>query len=121
MKLRLATLLGIGAALAALTPPLRAANHREAPITALDHKADITDVYAFMGYGAGSAGKAGGNPEPGGGNRFQIETDDLDAMVAHLREKGASFRGDAAEGPGGRAILLLDPSGNPIELFERAT
>ena len=57
MKLRLAILLGIGAALAALTPPLRAANHREAPITALDHKADITDVYAFMGYGAGSAGK----------------------------------------------------------------
>lgn len=71
--------------------------------------------------GAGSAGKAGGNPEPGGWNRFQIETDDLDAMVADLRGKGASFRGDAAEGQGGRAILLLDPSGNPIELFERAT
>ena len=65
--------------------------------------------------GAGSAGKAGGNPEPGGWNRFQIETDDLDAMVADLRGKGASFRGDAAEGPGGRAVLLLDPSGNPIE------
>ena len=40
-----------------LTPPLTASNHREAPITALDHKADITDLYAFMGYGAGSAGK----------------------------------------------------------------
>jgi hypothetical protein len=50
-------LLGIGAALATLTPPLTAANHREAPITALDHKADITDVYAFMGYGPGSTGK----------------------------------------------------------------
>ena len=60
-------------------------------------------------------------PEPGGWNRFQIETDDLDAMVADLRGKGASFRGDAAEGPGGRAVLLLDPSGNPIELFERAS
>ena len=54
---KLALLLGLGGALATLGPPLTAANHREAPITALDHKADITDVYAFMGYGAGSAGK----------------------------------------------------------------
>jgi hypothetical protein len=51
------TLAGVGLALAALTLPLTAANHREAPITALDHKADITDVYAFMSYGAGGAGK----------------------------------------------------------------
>ena len=57
MKRRLATLLGFGAALAALAPPLTASNHREAPITALDHKADITDLYAFMSYGPGSAGK----------------------------------------------------------------
>ena len=57
MKRRLATLLGCGAALAALAPPLTASNHREAPITALDHKADITDVYAFMSYGPDSAGK----------------------------------------------------------------
>jgi catechol 2,3-dioxygenase-like lactoylglutathione lyase family enzyme len=70
--------------------------------------------------GAGSAGKAGGHPEPGGWNRFQIETDDLDATIAELRGKGASFRGDIASGAGGRQILLLDPSGNVIELFERA-
>lgn len=57
MMRRLAVLLGLGAALAVLTPQMRAANHREAPITALDHKADITDVYAFMSYGPGSAGK----------------------------------------------------------------
>ncbi|MEZ5284626.1 MAG: DUF4331 domain-containing protein [Vicinamibacterales bacterium] len=57
MTRRLAFLLGIGAAVATLAPPLTASNHREAPITALDHKADITDLYAFMGYGAGSAGK----------------------------------------------------------------
>jgi len=57
MKRRLATLLGCGAALAALAPPLTASNHREAPITALDHKADITDLYAFMSYGPNSAGK----------------------------------------------------------------
>ena len=57
MKQRVAVLAGLGVLVAALTLPLRAANHREAPITALDHKADITDIYAFMGYGPGSAGK----------------------------------------------------------------
>jgi hypothetical protein len=54
---RTAYLLAATALLAALSPTLDAANHREAPITALDHKADITDVYAFMSYGPGSAGK----------------------------------------------------------------
>lgn len=54
---RKAYLLAAAALLAALTPTLDAANHREAPITALDHKADITDVYAFMSYGPGGAGK----------------------------------------------------------------
>jgi hypothetical protein len=57
MTRRLVSLLGIGATLATLTPPLTASNHREAPITALDHKADITDLYAFMSYGPGGAGK----------------------------------------------------------------
>lgn len=57
MQKRLACLLGIGATFAALGPPLTASNHREAPITALDHKADITDLYAFMGYGPSSQGK----------------------------------------------------------------
>lgn len=70
--------------------------------------------------GAGSAGKAGGHPEPGGWNRFSLETDDLDAQIGELRAKGASFRGDVAEGPGGRQILVEDPSGNVVELFERA-
>ena len=70
--------------------------------------------------GAGSAGKAGGNPEPGGWSRFQIETDDLDGLIERLRGKNASFRGGIAEGGGGRQILLEDPSGNVIELFEPA-
>ena len=70
--------------------------------------------------GAGSAGKAGGNPEPGGWNRFQIETDDLDATIAELRRKGAPFRGEIASGAGGRQILVQDPSGNVVEVFERA-
>jgi len=70
--------------------------------------------------GQGSAGKAGGNPEPGGWNRFSIETEDLDGLIDDLEGKGASFRGDVAEGPGGRQILVEDPSGNVVELFERA-
>lgn len=68
--------------------------------------------------GAGSAGKAGGNPQPGGWSRFMIETDDLDGLIAQLRGAGCGFRGDIAEGGGGRQILLEDPSGNVIELFE---
>lgn len=70
--------------------------------------------------GAGRAGKAGGAPEPGGWNRFQIETEDLDGLIGELRAHGASFRGETAGGKGGRQILLEDPSGNPVELFEPA-
>lgn len=70
--------------------------------------------------GAGGAGTAGGKPQPGGWNRFQIETDDLDALIADLRGTGASFRGEIANGKGGRQILLEDPSGNVVELFEPA-
>jgi catechol 2,3-dioxygenase-like lactoylglutathione lyase family enzyme len=60
----------------------------------------------------------GGQPEPGGWNRFVIETDDLAAIVAGLREAGAAFRNEIVTGPGGKQILVEDPDGNPIELFE---
>lgn len=70
--------------------------------------------------GAGGAGTAGGNPEPGGWNRFQIEVEDLDGFIAELRKGDAAFRGDLVEGAGGRQILVEDPSGNPIEIFEPA-
>jgi catechol 2,3-dioxygenase-like lactoylglutathione lyase family enzyme len=70
--------------------------------------------------GAGSAGQAGGDPRPGGWSRFQIETEDLDGMIARLSKAGASFRGETAEAGAGRQILLEDPSGNIIELFEYA-
>lgn len=71
--------------------------------------------------GAGSGGQAGGDPKPGGWNRFMIMTDDLEAMIARLRGSGARFRGDLSAGGAGRAILLEDPSGNVIELFEFKT
>ena len=80
------------------------------------------DLHLFLNApGAGSAGKAGGHPQPGGWSRFMIVTDDLDGMIGRLREAGADFRGGVAEAAAGRQILLEDPSGNAIELFEYAT
>jgi catechol 2,3-dioxygenase-like lactoylglutathione lyase family enzyme len=58
--------------------------------------------------------------KPGGWNRIVITRDDLDSLVARLRDGGVSFRNDIVSGPGGRQILCEDPSGNPIELFEPA-
>lgn len=60
----------------------------------------------------------GRRPEPGGWNRFVIEVEDIDATVAALRASGARFRNDVLRGPGGRQVLVEDPDGNPIELFE---
>jgi len=60
----------------------------------------------------------GAKPEPGGWNRLVIEVANLDATVAALKEAGASFRSKAVKGPGGRQILVEDPSGNPVEIFE---
>jgi catechol 2,3-dioxygenase-like lactoylglutathione lyase family enzyme len=68
--------------------------------------------------GVGGAGKAGGVPAPGGWNRFQIVVGDLDATVASLKAEGAIFRGEIVDGPAGRQVLLEDPSGNPVELFQ---
>ncbi len=71
--------------------------------------------------GAGGAGQAmpdGRKPAPGGWNRIQIEVDDLAAKVEMLRNVGAHFRNDIVIGNGGKQILLDDPAGNCIELFE---
>jgi catechol 2,3-dioxygenase-like lactoylglutathione lyase family enzyme len=71
--------------------------------------------------GAGGAGQAmpdGRAPAPGGWNRIQIEVEDLAATVGRLRASGHRFRNDIVAGQGGQQILLDDPSGNPVELFE---
>lgn len=71
--------------------------------------------------GAGGAGQPtpdGRLPTPGGWNRAQIEVSDLEREVEALREAGTSFRNDIVTGRGGSQILLEDPSGNPIELFQ---
>jgi glyoxylase I family protein len=62
----------------------------------------------------------GQQQEPGGWNRLVLAVDDLAAVVNTLRENGASFRNEILSGPGGKQIQLLDPDGNPIELFEPA-
>lgn len=67
--------------------------------------------------GAGGAGTAGGTPEPGGWNRFQIEVTDLEDFIDGLGDD-PTFRGETVEGMGGRQVLLEDPAGNVVELFE---
>ena len=62
----------------------------------------------------------GRTPEPGGWNRIHLIVDDITAEVDRLREAGVNFRNDIVTGPGGRQILLEDPSGNPVELFQPA-
>ena len=62
----------------------------------------------------------GAKPGPGGWNRIHFIVDDIDAEVARLRDAGARFRNDVIEGPGGKQILLQDPSGNVVELFQPA-
>jgi predicted enzyme related to lactoylglutathione lyase len=70
-----------------------------------------------------SAGRAmpdGVKPEPGGWNRFELVFDDLETEVERLRAEGVKFRNDIVTGPGGKQILVEDPSGNMIELFQPA-
>ena len=70
------------------------------------------------GGGAAQAMPDGSRPAPGGWNRIQLHVPDLEATVERLRKAGAHFRNDIVIGNGGKQILLDDPSGNPIELFE---
>ncbi len=71
--------------------------------------------------GAGGAGQAmpdSQRPAPGGWNRIQIEVDDLEATVEKLKTSGARFRNEIVTGNGGKQILVEDPSGNAVELFQ---
>jgi catechol 2,3-dioxygenase-like lactoylglutathione lyase family enzyme len=70
-----------------------------------------------------SAGRAmadGEQPTPGGWNRIHFVVDDIGAEIDRLRAAGVRFRNDVVEGPGGKQVLLLDPSGNLVEIFEPA-
>ena len=91
-----------------------------APVFAMLTRGDLRLVLSVPNPSAG-----GGQPmpdgrkqEPGGWNRFAAEVSDLAATVKTLREAGARFRNEIVTGVGGKQILVEDPSGNPIELFE---
>jgi catechol 2,3-dioxygenase-like lactoylglutathione lyase family enzyme len=91
-----------------------------APAFAMLSRGDLRLVLSAPGGGpgGGQAMPDGTVPAPGGWNRFSIEVTDLAAMVDALRAKGARFRNEIVNGVGGKQILLEDPSGNPVELFE---
>lgn len=72
---------------------------------------------------ASSAGRPmpdGAKPAPGGWNRFQLIFEDLPAEIARLRARGVTFRNEMISGPGGSQVLIEDPSGNLVELFQPA-
>jgi catechol 2,3-dioxygenase-like lactoylglutathione lyase family enzyme len=92
-----------------------------APSFAMLSHGDLRLVLSAPGGGPGGGGQAmldGTLPAPGGWNRFQLEVSDLAAIVEDLRKRGARFRSDIIAGVGGKQILVDDPSGNPVELFE---
>jgi catechol 2,3-dioxygenase-like lactoylglutathione lyase family enzyme len=91
-----------------------------APTFAMLSRGDLRLVLSAPGGGpgGGAAMPDGAMPEPGGWNRFQIEVDDLEGVVTELRRHGAHFRNDIVNGVGGKQVLVDDPSGNPVELFQ---
>jgi catechol 2,3-dioxygenase-like lactoylglutathione lyase family enzyme len=87
--------------------------------------ADVTrgNLRLLLSGPASSAGRTlpdGRRPAAGGWNRIHLIVDDIEAETARLRDAGVQFRSDIISGPGGQQILLDDPSGNPIELFQPA-
>jgi catechol 2,3-dioxygenase-like lactoylglutathione lyase family enzyme len=91
-----------------------------APTFAMLSRGDLRLVLSAPG-GPGGGGQAmpdGTKPEPGGWNRFMVEVSDIEATVEELRGAGARFRNEIVTGQAGRQILVEDPSGNPVELFE---
>jgi len=91
-----------------------------APAFAMLSRGDLRLVLSAPGGGpgGGQAMPDGTMPAPGGWNRFSLEVTDLESLVGVLRAQGARFRNEIVTGVGGRQILVEDPSGNPVELFE---
>jgi catechol 2,3-dioxygenase-like lactoylglutathione lyase family enzyme len=94
---------------------------RPAPPFAALTRGDLRLFLSQPGAGPGGGGQAmpdGTLPKPGGWNRFQLLVEDLEAQVDSLREQGAHFRSEIISGVAGKQVIVEDPSGNPVELFE---
>jgi catechol 2,3-dioxygenase-like lactoylglutathione lyase family enzyme len=92
-----------------------------APAFADVHRGALRLLLAGPQSSAGRPMPDGRKPGPGGWNRIHFVVDDIEAEVERLRHEGVRFRNEIVSGPGGRQILLDDPSGNPIELFQPAS
>ena len=91
-----------------------------APTFAMLSRGDLRLTLSAPGGGPGGGGAMpdGTLPQPGGWNRFSLQVSDLAATVSDLQRQGARFRNEIVTGVGGKQILVEDPSGNPVELFE---
>jgi len=85
-------------------------------------RVSLGDLQLFLNRpGAGGAGQAmpdGQAPSPGGWNRIQLQVEDIETTVGRLKGAGCHFRNEIVSGNGGKQVLVEDPSGNPIELFQ---
>lgn len=88
------------------------------PAMAIVRRGDSTLWLAGPASSAARPMPDGSQPTPGGWNRIVIEVEDIAVAVERLRSSGATLRNEIVSGPGGRQILVEDPSGNPIELFQ---
>ena len=91
---------------------------RPAPVIAIVERGDITLWLSGPGTSARRPLDNGAQPGPGGWNRFVVEVDDLNVMIAQLSLRGIEILSSPVKGPGGTQVLVMDPSGNPVELFQ---
>ena len=88
------------------------------PAIAMVRRGDVTLWLSGPVSSAARPMPDGRQPEPGGWNRVVVEVEDVEALVSGLREVGVKFRNDPLTGPGGTQVLIEDPFGNPVELFQ---
>jgi catechol 2,3-dioxygenase-like lactoylglutathione lyase family enzyme len=94
--------------------------HSAAPAFADVKRGNLRLLLSGPTSSAGRPMPDGAKPGPGGWNRIHLIVDDIDTEIGRLRDAGVRFRNDVVEGPGGKQILVQDPSGNVIELFQAA-